>query len=158
MGLRMRLLQLSQTDLEKIIDNPDEIFEINYSEEKYNSIEIEKSWDGLKFLLSKVKTRNKNELSKLISSEQEIVLDVSDIYDLNFLTQEQVQKITAELNNVTDSEIKEIFDFKTMNEMDIYGNPFDEKCISYFVEYFQKVKRFYQIATNKKKAVITFIS
>jgi len=89
---------------------------------------------------------NKNELSKLISSEQEFdgfeEPEVSDIYNVNFLTEEQAQKLTSELNNVTDNEIKEIFDFKIVNETDIYGNPLDEKSILYFVKHFQKLKSF----------------
>ncbi|GEM_PF-3099812 len=162
MGLRMKLFQLDQNLLDEIIENPEVILEINCSEEKYNAIEIDKSWDGLKFLLSKARMNNENELSKLISSEQQIdgfsELEISDIYDVNFLTETQVQKLTAELNNVTDNEITEIFDFKAMNKMEVYGNPFNEESISYFLEYLKKVKSFYQNATNNKKAVISFIS
>jgi len=40
---------------------------------------------------------NKNELSKLISSEQKFdgfeELEVSDIYNVNFITEEQAQKL-----------------------------------------------------------------
>lgn len=158
----MTLFQLNQDELDEIIENPEEFFEINYLEEKYNSIDIDKSWDGLKFLLSKVDTNNSIRLSKLISSEQEIEgfeeLEVTDIYNVNFLTLEQVKILTRELNNITENELKEKFDFKTMNEIDLNGNPFDDKSFSYFVEYFEKLKQFYQIASSGKKSVISFVS
>lgn len=161
MGLRMTLLQLNQNELDVIINNPEKFFEINPSGDKYYSIEIDKSWDGLKFLLSKIETNNSNELSKLVSSEQEIegIEElVSDMYEVNFLTEEQVKRLSTALSKVTESEIKENFDFNLMNENDIYGNPFTEKSFLYFAEYFEKVKQFYQIATNENKAVISFIS
>ncbi len=159
MGLRMTLFQLNQNSLEDIIENPKNLFEINYSQEKYNSLDIDKFWDGLKFILSEVETNNSNELSKLISSKQEIEgLEEFDIYDVNFLTNQQVKSLTTELSNFTESDLKEKFDFSSMNENDIYGNPFDQKSFLFFVENFRKLKWFYQNAMSKRKAVISFIS
>jgi len=161
MGLRMRLFQLNQDKLDEIIENPEELFEIDYSEQQYNSIEIDKSWGGLKFMLSKIETSNPLKLSMLISSEQEIEgIDelTSDLYDVNFLTKEQVRELTTLLNKLTENNLKNNFDFKTMNENDVYGNPFDKTYFSYFAEYFEHLKKFYHTATKERKAVITFIS
>lgn len=158
----MTLFQLTQEKLDAILENPEELFNIDYLEDKYYSINIDKSWDGLKFLLSKVEAKNSVGLSKLISSLQEIKgleeLEVTDIYDVYFLTKEQVTKLSTELSNISITEIKENFDFNAMNENDIYGNPFDAESLLYFARYFEVLKQFYLIATIEQKSVISFIS
>ena len=161
MGMTMQLFQLDQIMLNEIIENPELFFEIDPSSKEFNNIEIDKSWEGLKLLLSKSINNDFKDLTKLISSEQEIsgIEElISDLYNVNFLNAMQVQKLTPELLNLTLNDISKNFDFKEMNEIEIYGNPFDTDSLTYFLKYFEKIKEFYSTAMKNKKAVISYIS
>lgn len=161
MGMTMQLFQLDQIRLNEIIENPELFFEIDTSSKEFNKIEIDKSWEGLKFLLSKSINYDSKDLTKLISSEQEIsgIEElISDLYNVNFLNAIQVKELTLELLNLTFNDISKNFDFKEMNKIEVYGNPFDSDSLTYFLQYFEKIKEFYSTAMKNKKAVISCIS
>ena len=160
MGMTMTLFQMEQEILESILKNPETLFEFDHSDEKYNSVNIDKSWDGIKFLLSGGNNVNQKTNSSIIISSGQIIgeFDEYDIYKVNFLTAYQVKECVVDLEKITMNYLQENFDPKTMNEKDLYCSPFDETSFDYLFEIYKKVKKFYLEAEQNNKAVITYIS
>ena len=156
----MTLFQIEQHILESILQDPETFFDIDSTDKKYNLINIDKSWDGIKFLLSNENDINQNiNASKIISSGQTIgELEEYDISEANFLTADQVKECVVDLEKITENHLRGNFDPKTMNESDVYCSPFDATSFDYLFENYQKIKSFYFEAGQFNKAVISYVS
>ena len=159
MGMTMTLFQVEQKVLENTIENSETLFEIN-QDEKCDSLNIDKSWCGIKFLLSQGFFANQDStISKIISSGQSIgELDKYDIYEVNYLTASQVKECIGDLEVITKNQLHENFDFEAMNKKEVFLSPFDENAFDYLFDNFQQVRDFYINAAENNNAVITYIS
>ncbi len=162
MGLQATLYQFSQEELEEILENPTVFFDINPNDGNHRHVDIDKSWDGIRFLLSNGnygKTGNKmTRLSSVILSEQIIEeLEKYDIAATHYLTSDQVKQVLKELDNITEQTLRDNFRPEVMNKEKVYGWPYDNSAFDWLFENFIKVKSFYFDAGQQNKAVIISI-
>ena len=156
MGMTMKLLQIEENQLENIIRDNDLLFNLN-PYDKNISLDIDKSWDILTFLLNKIDSVS--ELSQIICSGQTIGnFDSYDIFEVNYLSADQVKKIIIELNKITESDLQKAFDADAINSQEIYLSPIDESAFNCIPEIFKKIQNFYTNAVKNKYAIISFIS
>jgi len=98
MGMTMTLFQVNQNTLQKTIENQESFFEIDPDGE-CDSLNIDKSWDGIKFLLKQMDSQDqKKRLDQVISSSQKIgEFEEYDIYEVNYLTDKQIKEFITDL-------------------------------------------------------------
>ena len=154
MGLLMSLYQIKQEQLDAVLRDPETLFDVA----PLYRIDIDKSWDDLRFLFSQIDHR----VPKLISREKEYegfeFLEESGLYDINFVSHQEVKELVIALNTLSEEKLQKAFDRDTMNEEELYAAPFDEHSFSYLKGHFERLKAFYTQASNENNAVITFIS
>jgi len=156
MGMTMILFQVKQERLEHTIKNNETLFEIDPNEE-CDSINIDKSWDAIKFILKQISSDSI--VSKVISSGQEIgEFDEYDVYEVNYLTAEQVRDCIIDLNEISKTHFEKNFDIKAMNDQEVYLESFDESAFDYLFENFMKIQTFYSNAAANNNGVITYLS
>ncbi|ULC58642.1 YfbM family protein [Flaviramulus sp. BrNp1-15] len=165
MGLRASIIQLDQEYLEKIIINQTEFLNIDPSENIYKSIDLDKSWDGIIFLLSNGGTYRDSK--KVVTNISRIILSGQNLTELDnygitasYLTSKQVKQCINELIKITEKKLYSRFDSKLMSDRGVYD--FDSFIMNpdfkHFFNYYQIVKEFYNDAAKKGKATLTYIS
>jgi uncharacterized ubiquitin-like protein YukD len=156
MGMTMTLFQVKQEKLENIIINNETLFDIDPNEE-CDSIDIDKSWDAIKFILNRI--NSESIVSKVISSGQVIGdYDEYDLLEVNYLSAKQVRNCIIDLIAISKTQFEKNFDIQAMNKQEVYLDPFDEDAFEYLLKNFENIQTFYSIAAENNNAVITYIS
>jgi len=154
--MTMTLFQVKQERLEHTIKNNETLFEIDPNEE-CDSIDIDKSWGAIKFILKRISSDSI--VSKAISSGQAIgEFEEYDVYEVNYLTAEQVQNCIIDLNEISKPDLEENFDIQALNDQGFNLEPFDKLAFDYLLENFKKLQTFYSNAAENNNAVITYLS
>ncbi len=160
------LLRVTKDELDDYLKDSSLLGDRIYGEETIdtdpNLIGIDKSWDGIIFLLT---GRNfwdsDHPLTKVLFSEQLIDKDQDLGYGpAHYLTPNQVIDLSSQLSKVKIEDLKNRFDPKKMTELDIY--PFSWEAgdddFYYLIEYFEKVRQIYLDAASNGQAIITFVN
>lgn len=128
-------------------------------------IDIEKSWEGIYYLLT----------GQTMASTDEAVPPLSHIFNPNqmideeqdmgygpamFATIAQVNDINNRLQQISTEDFASAFNGSKMNELEIYPSGIwdNEDTKDYLIEHFELLKKFYNSAADNKEAVIFFIS
>lgn len=165
MGMVGNLLRVTNDELQAYLKDSSLLEERVYNdeseEEDPNLIDIDKSWEGILFLLTGQNLETLNHpMGKVLFSGQSI----DEEQDLGYgpgqyLTPEQVKETDEELSKITAEEIAKRFDSQKMTELDVYPSVWeDEDIFDYLLEYFKDVQNFYSTAAKNNEAVITFVN
>ncbi len=162
MGMICNLLRVTRTELEEylkdssLLDN--RLYDDESDDENSNLVDIDKSWDGIIFLLRRQKSDGS--LTKVIFSGQ-IIDEEQDLgYGPGqYLTPEQVKEMNEEISKISIDELSEKYDASKMIELEVYPNVWeDENALNYLTEYFKTIQEVYAKASKNDEAIITFIS
>ncbi|CAF3303265.1 unnamed protein product [Rotaria sp. Silwood2] len=130
-------------------------------QEDPNLVDIDKSWDGINFLLTgSIVGDSDHPLEKVLFSMQYI----DESQDLgygpaNYVTPDQVKEINEEISKISDEELSKRYDSKKMRELELYPNGWEEPdMLNYLIENFKTVRETYALASNNDQAIITFLS
>jgi hypothetical protein len=161
------LFRVTTKDLEEMLEDSSLLEEKLYSDgpDTVNKLlDIDKSWEAIFYLLTGHPVAE-IELAKpplswtmfsgqLIDGEQDLGYGPA-----HYITTEQVRQLNTELDNVSVENLRQRYDGKEMNEAGIYPEIWEEaESIDYVLDNFEELKRFYKIAEEESKAVITFIN
>jgi hypothetical protein len=162
MGMICTLLRVSETELKAYQENSSLLAErINNDAADPCLYDIDKSWDGIIYLLTGSNSSDTTQyLSKIIFSGQLIDKDQDlGTGPAHYLTPEQVKDIHHQIKAIVPASLKEKFDAAAMKELGVYPNVWDhEDAVDYLVEYFETVQEVYALATDRDEAIITFIN
>lgn len=121
-------------------------------------INIDKSWEGILFLLTgQGLKKNKHPMSRVFFSGQ----NVDEGMDLGYgpaeyLLPEQVKELEAQLSVITAEALTEKFDPEQMTTLGIYPNIWqEEEVVYYLLAYFREVQAFFATAAVNDEAIIT---
>ena len=131
------------------------------AEEDPNLVDIDKSWEGILFLLTGQNLENSSHpLARILFSGQFIDDDQDLGYGpAQYLTSDQVKEVNAELSKITIDEISRNYNPKKMSELKIYPNIWDEEDnLEYLTDYFKTVQEVYLEAARNNEAIITFLN
>ncbi len=158
MGMGMQLLQIEQNVLDEIKNNPECLFKIDVKDEKYNMVDIDKSWGALEYIIYH------NLINETIydSMNTTQIIDIEKItpdVSINYLNMEQVNKLSQALSTLDKYSFVQFFDIDKMNAEKIYGFPFDnsEGCYAYFLHHLERLKNFYHTASKNNNGVLLYI-
>lgn len=158
------LLRVTKTELEEYLKDSSLLENRIYPEddvEDPNLVDIDKSWDGIIFLLTGQNFDNATHpLAKVLFSGQ-IIDEEQDLgYGPGqYLTPEQVKELNEEISKISIEELSKKYDAKRMTELEVYPNIWEnEDEVNYLIEYFHKIQEVYAEASKNDEAIITFIN
>lgn len=130
--------------------------------EEENLVDIDKSWDGIIFLLTgqSLATAEHN-LVRVLFSGQLIDEEQNLGYGpAHYLTPEQVAELNSEISAITVADLKKKFDPEKMTELEIYPTIWDEgdDAFDYVADGFSTVQNVFGEATRNGEAIITFLN
>lgn len=165
MSMIGNLLRVTKTELEEYLKDSSLLEERIYNEESDdedpNLVDIDKSWDGIIFLLTGQNFENATHpLTKVLFSGQ-IIDEEQDLGygPRQYLTPEQVKELNEQISKISIEELRKKYDAKRMTELGVYPNIWEsEDEVNYLTEYFQTIQEVYAEASKNYEAIITFIN
>lgn len=164
MGMSASFFRVSNSMLQTIISNIDDIEEILYETEQLKEVEldIDKSWHGIYFLLTgeaSFEKVNDTIVGQAILGGEEIGEDLG-YGPLRFLDGNKVIEINRELSSISKEDLVNRFDLETLNNEEIYpsvGNwTLEDK--DYLLEHYIELVKFYNIAAKNEEAVLLLLN
>jgi hypothetical protein len=162
MGVTLALLAVPGDELE-LIRKDSSLLEQILEEEEDRLEDLEKSWDGIAYLLSGHPLFDSAEpvtdLSRVLYSGQAVDPD----QDLGsgpamYLTPSQVGDAARELSGITPEALRSRYNGADMRAKKIYPGQWTDEEFEYLEENFSILKEFYIVAAKDGHAVISMIS
>jgi len=165
MGMTAFLIRVTAAELDAYRQQPDLLrqryFGVAGSLQGDNVYDLDKSWDGIIFLLTGKNSSDLSEpLSRIFFSNQ--LIDKNQ--DLgtgpaHFLTPAQVKALHDQVSTVVPASLKERFNAALMKEVGVYpNNVWDEPEVDdYLIEYFETVQEAFTVAAQNKEAMLSVL-
>ncbi|MGJ1446059.1 YfbM family protein [Sphingobacterium spiritivorum] len=164
MSMIANLLRVTTSELEAYLKDSSLLEESIYNDEAdaENLIDIDKSWDGIIFLLTgQGLATAKHNLVRILFSGQ-IIDEEQDLGygPAHYLTAEQVAELNGEISAITIADLKQRFNPERMNELEIYPIIWDEgdDAFDYLADGFLTLQNVFADATKNEEAIITFLN
>ena len=165
MSMIGNLLRVTNTELEEYLKDSSilesRIYDDESEEEDPSRVDIDKSWEGILFLLTgKDSETNDHPLARILFSGQIIDEDQDLGYGPgHYLTSVKVKELTGQISKISAEELAKNYDPKRMNELGIYPNAWkDDDMVDYLTDYFKTIQDFYAEASKNDEAIITFLN
>jgi hypothetical protein len=130
MSMIGNLLRVTKSELEDYLKDSSLLENKIYDDETENEnlVDIDKSWDGVIFLLTGQSFATaENNLVRILFSGQLIDEEQDLGYGpAHYLTPEQVAELNNEISTITIADLKQKFNPKKMNELEVYPTIWDE--------------------------------
>ena len=161
------LYRVTSKELEEILKDSSLLEDKVYSEESdslNNLLDLDKSWEGIFFLLTGYGIAEIDEakapLSWSVFGEQIIDEEQDMGYGpANYIDSSQVNELNKALDKISTESLAKKYDAKKMMELGIYPEVWEEKeSFDYLMDYFEQLKEFYKVAEKENNAVISFIN
>ncbi len=164
MGMVGNLLRVTKFELEDYLKDSSLLEDLIYDDETENEklVDIDKSWDGIIFLLTgqSFATAEHNLVKVLFSGQ--LIDEEQDLGygPAHYLTPEQVADLNNEISTITIEDLKQKFNPKKMTELEVYPTIWDEgdDTFDYLVEGFSTLQNVFANATKNGEAIITFLN
>ena len=162
MSMIVKLLRVSNTELEAYFNDSSLLEKRIYGDSELDPamINIDKSWEGILFLLTEQGLKKLDHpMGRVFFSGQHIDENMDLGYgSAEYLTPEQVKEIDSQLSKITIEALTERFDPERMTELHIYPNIWQEEGVVYYLlAFFNEVQVLYSTAAENNEAVITAI-
>lgn len=167
MSMIGNLLRVTKTELDEYLKDSSllekSIYDEETDEENPNLVDIDKSWDGILFLLTGQNVANTDHpLAKVLFSGQLIDEEQDMGYGpAHYLTPEQVKELNQQIATITIADLKQKYDPKRMEEMEVYPTIWEsegDEAFDYLSEYFKELQQVYSNAAENNEAIITFLN
>ena len=165
MGMVANLLRVTRKELEEYLKDSslleNRIYDDEREDDDPNLTDVDKSWDGIIFLLTGQNFENSDHpLTKVFFSGQ-IIDEEQDLgYGPGqYLTPEQVKELNDTISKISVTELSKKYDPKKMTLLEVYPTPWeDNDMVNYLTDYFKTIQDVYAEATKNDEAIITFIN
>ena len=164
MSMIAQLIRVNKITLESFLNDSSLLEEIilGGSLQGVNYLDIDKSWDGILFLLNGKGSSDINHpLTKILFPEQ-IIDDALDFGygPPQYLTSEQVQELNNTIALIKAEDLRAKYDSVHMTKSQIYPSIWDnaEQTITFLIDSFKDLQLFYAQASKEGEAIITFLT
>lgn len=164
MSMIGNLLRVTKSELEDYLKDSSLLEDKIYDDETENEnlVDIDKSWDGIIFLLTGQSLANaEHHLVRVLFSGQLIDEEQDLGYGpAHYLTPEQVTELNNEISIITIADLKQKFNPEKMTEQDVYPTIWDEgdDAFDYVADGFSTLQNVFADATKNREAIITFLN
>lgn len=165
MSMIQFFLRVTNDELKGIIENSTLLEEAIDSDSNFRLLDIDKSWEGIFFILSGCRLANSNDAQPPIKWAifGDAIIDENQDFGYGpaeYRTTEQVKAIAEALENFSDEHFKEVI-IKTDATITSQIYPFvvwseEDEIQEYFYDNFIQLKGFYTEASKNNEAVISF--
>lgn len=164
MGMIINLLRVTPAELEDYLKNSSLLENEIYEEEaaRGNLVDLDKSWDGIIFLLTgqSLATADHHLVSILFS--EQLIDEEQDLGygPAHYLTPAQVAALNNEIVTITVADLKQRFNPEKMKALEVYPAIWDEgpDAFDYVADGFFTLQKVFAIASKNGQAIITFLS
>jgi hypothetical protein len=165
MGMICTLLRVTKNELDEYLNDSslleNRIYAYESEEGDKKLIDIDKSWDGIIFLLTGQNFTNADHpLLQVLFSGQIIDAEQDLGYGpAQYLTPEQVADLNNQISKITVEELRQKYDSEKMTELEVYPTVWgDEESFEYLSDNFLQVQQLYSDATKNGEAIISILS
>ncbi len=162
MGITGTYIAIENFLLSQIINGEKSILELDPTQ--YQSLNIDKSWQAIHYLLCKDIENGKPPMGYVVPIRDDNELDCELDFEAFYITAQQVKEATNFLNSLDDTVLENIYDFKSMQENAVYplhGNE-NEMDTGFFYEYIYsyliKLREYFNQTAEKGYAIILYFS
>jgi hypothetical protein len=155
---------VSPKTLADLQGDPDSLEEYLYPDdgdsEPPNSIDVDKAWHGIHYLLVGTSEGGPEPLSLAVFGGEEFGPEVG-YGPARFLAPSQVQAVSKALSALSAQELAKRYVPKDMAKKDIYPNIWvrdGEEALGYLLEYYELLVVFYRDAASRGDAVLQWLS
>ncbi|MGB0870595.1 MAG: YfbM family protein [Flavobacteriales bacterium] len=165
MGMIINFLRIESDQLNIYKEDSSKLEDRIYNDEIDNDpnfIDIDKSWDGIIFLLTGQNVENASgEMLKIIFSGNLIDEEQDLGYGpAHYLNSNEVTELNFKLKQINMEELKAKFDANKMKQIGVYPDIWDEgaSAMEYLIDYFEDLRNFYSEAALNKQAIISVLN
>ena len=166
MSMIGNLLRVSESELEAYLKDSSLLADRIYDDESEtadeNLVDIDKTWDGILFLLTGQNIENINHpLAKVLFSGQLIDEEQDLGYGpAHYLTPKQVKELNNQISKITVADLKQKFDPNKMTELKVYPMIWEEgdDAFEYVADGFSTLQNIYAEAAKNGEGIITFLN
>lgn len=164
MSMIGNLLRVTRSELEDYLKDSSLLENKIYDDESENEslVDIDKSWDGIIFLLTGQSFANaEHNLVRILFSGQLIDEEQDLGYGpAHYLTPEQVAELNNDISTIKIADLKQKFNPKKMTELEVYPTIWDEgdDAFEYVADGFSTLQNVFADATKNGEAIITFLN
>ncbi|RRD94195.1 DUF1877 family protein [Clostridiales bacterium COT073_COT-073] len=161
MGMIGNYLSIDAKKLESVLDGEVNILDLEEEADPEKELfDIDKSWQAIQYLLCQDIDEGESPMGYVVPMMIENGIECEMDFGAFYLTSEQVQETRDYLCALSDDEIKQMYDFQSMVEDEIYplveGEDEDE-FYEYMFYHLSELKEFYKRAAGQGHAVIFYI-
>ena len=163
MSMIGNLLRITEAELEMCLKNSAVLENRIYNDESENDqlVDIDKSWEGIIFLLTGQNLSNAVHpfvsvlfSGQLIDEEQDLGYGPA-----HYLTPEQVVQLNNEISKITTDELRMRFDPDKMSVLEIYPMIWEEdEAFEYISDGFLTLQQVFSNAAKRGEAIVTFLN
>lgn len=165
MSMIGNLLRVTKVELEEYLKDSslleERIYNNTSDKEDLKLVEIDRSWEGILFLLTGQNLETIDHPMARVSFSGQVIDEEQDLgYGPGqYLTNREVKELNTELSKITTEELEQRYDSKRMMELEIYPNTWEEdEMINYLTDYFEILKEVFAEASKNDEAIITFLN
>ena len=159
MGILGYYNQIEDLLLSQIINGEYDI--LDFDSKQYQTLDIDKSWQAIHYLLCKNIENGKPPMGYVVPMRNENKLDCELDYGVFYITAQQVKAASDFLNSLDDTALKSMYDFKSMQENEVYPlykNEEDTGFYEYLYFHLTELKKYFHETAEKGYAIIFYIS
>ncbi|MDR2921105.1 MAG: YfbM family protein [Tannerella sp.] len=158
MGMIGNYIAIESDKLEQVKNNELDILDIDTDE--YPSLDIDKSWQAIHFLLCGNIDDGKPPLGNVVPMRDDNWLGAEMDYGAFSITPKEVLEAYNAIKGMGEDELRQKYNFESLLENEIYPVVEDEDPDDFF-DYtyanFKSIQEFYQIASENNYAVIFYV-
>ncbi len=159
MGMTGNYVAVDNDALQQVLDSETEIFDLD--PELYPTLDIDKSWEAIHFLLCGKIDDGELPLGYIVPLHEENCMDVDMEYGAYYLNNGQVAEALSVMRGFTEESLKAKYDLKDFLDNDVYPVVEDEdenEFFEYLYDNFEAIKAFYGEVAESGRGVIFYVS
>ena len=162
MGLTGTYIAIENFLLSQMINGEKSILEMDPTQ--YPSLDVDQSWRAIQYLLCKDLENGKPPMGYVVPIRDENELDCELEFGAFYITAQQVKEAANFLNSLDDPVLKNMYDFKAMQENAVYPlqgneNEMDSGAFyEYIYSYLIKLREYFNQTAEKGFAIILYFS
>jgi hypothetical protein len=162
MSMIGNFLQLSSEELAALIADPSGVQSFIYpeGEECENSIDIDKAWHGIHYLLAGDAWGGEPPLANVVLGGTEIGEDFG-YGPARYLTADEVRAVANALKDITAELLRSRYVASELSKNEIYPEIWDDPdddAVGYLASYYQTLRDYYIDAAAKKSAMLKYLN
>ena len=147
----------------ELLDDPEQIDELLESDDDETSVDIDKAWHGIHYLLTKSDWEGEPPLNFIVGGGAQVgEVDVG-YGPARAFTSEQVKEIAHALAPLTREQLATRFDGADMTRLQIYPtiwdrDPADDDTLGYLLDHYEALRAFIGTAAAERQALVIWLN